>query len=152
MATPKDPTLLWCKKAATFPGAVQGTSCNQTSFRIGKDAFLFIGPGAKGQGFKAMLKLERSKAQAQALAAKEPERYSAGSGVWITLRFSAEKPIPRIVWEKWLKESFEIVARSPAKKVAKKKTTKKAAKKTKKKATRKVAKKKASRKKSAKRG
>lgn len=147
MATPKDPTLPWCKQAATFPGAVPGTSCNQTSFRIGKDAFLFIGPGAKGQGFKAMLKLERSKEQAQALAAKEPERYSAGSGVWVTLRFSAQRPIPRSVWEKWLKESFEIVGSASAKKVSKKKATKKSEKKT----ARKVAKKKAVKKKTSRR-
>ena len=89
-------------------GAAMGTSCNQTSFRIGKNAFLFIGPGAKGIGFKAMFFLSKSLPQAVKLAAKEPDRYQAGAKGWVTVRFSAEEPIPKAVWEKWLVESYEL--------------------------------------------
>ena len=53
MARVSDPTDAIRRKAATFPAVAEGTSCNQTSFKAGKSAFLYIGPGAKGQGFKA---------------------------------------------------------------------------------------------------
>ena len=107
MAKTADPTAPISKKAESFEGATKGTSCNQTSFKVGKQSFFFIGPGAKGVGFKAMFRLRKSMPQAEKLAAKEPDRYSAGSTGWVTVRFTAEKPIPKTVWEKWLKESYE---------------------------------------------
>ena len=60
MARAQDPTDPIRRKAVTFPAVAKGTSCNQSSFKAGKGSFLFIGPGAKGQGFKAMFKLDRS--------------------------------------------------------------------------------------------
>ncbi|MEE9394755.1 MAG: hypothetical protein V3W41_19860 [Planctomycetota bacterium] len=108
MANAKDPTVPILKKAAAFPGAIQGTSCNQSSFKIGKQSFFFVGPGAKGLGFKAMFKLEKSLPQAEKLAAKEPDRFEVGSNGWVTTRFTAEKPLPKAIWEKWLKETYEL--------------------------------------------
>lgn len=108
MADVNDPTISIRKVAATFPNAVEGTSCNQTSFKVGKTAFLYIGPGAKGQGSKAMFKLNRSMAQAKKLAAKEPDRFEVGSTAWVTARFTAEKPLAKSIWEKWLRESYEL--------------------------------------------
>lgn len=126
MPRSRDPTEPMAKKARTFPGVTEGTSCNQTAFKVGKSSFLFVGSGAKGQGFKAMLKLDSSLPQAKKLAAKEPDRIEAGSTGWVTMRFTAEKPIPKSVWEKWLKESYELFANSgAASKVTKKKTPKK---------------------------
>ncbi len=125
-----DPTEPIRKKAATFPDAVEGTSCKQTSFKVGKVAFLYLGPGAKGQGFKAMFKLDGSRAQAEKLSAKEPDRYQVGSVGWVTTRFTADKPLPKTVWEKWLKESYAVTCGSGAaggKKPAAKKTAKKTA-------------------------
>ena len=54
MARTQDPTEPIRTQAAAFPGVAKGTSCNQSSFKAGKGSFLFIGPGAKGQGFKAL--------------------------------------------------------------------------------------------------
>lgn len=81
--------------------------------------------------------------QAHKLASKEPDRFEVGSTGWVTTRFTAEKPIPKSIWEKWLQESYEIccgsskgnkaVKKKAAKKVAMKKTVatkKKSARKT----------------------
>ena len=130
MARSIDPTEPIREKAASFPEVAKGTSCNQSSFKTGKGAFLFIGPGAKGVGFKAMFKLEHSMSQARKLASKEPDRFEVGSTGWVTTRFTAEKPLPKSIWEKWLQESYDICCgSSKGNKAKKKKSAKKAAKK-----------------------
>lgn len=116
----KDPIEPILKAASKFKDVTQGTSCNQTSFKVGKVAFLFIGPGAKGVGFKAMFKLDESIPQAKKLALKEPNRFQVGKTAWTTVRFTAEKPLPKSIWEKWLKESYKNTLALPLKKKAKK--------------------------------
>ena len=135
MGESEDATEAICEKAASFPDVAIGTSCNQTSFKLGKSSFLFIGPGAKGQGFKAMFKLSRSMKRARELAEKDPDRFQVGSTDWVTVRFSNEEPLAKSIWQKWLKESFEICLGAPT--AAKKKTVKKKAVVTKKKTARK---------------
>jgi len=63
-----DPTLAIREKAAAFENVVTGTSCNHSSFKTKRVTFLFIGPGAKGIGYKAMFKLRESMDQAKKLA------------------------------------------------------------------------------------
>ena len=133
----KDPTDPIRKKAAAFPAVASGTACTQSSFKTDKGSFLYVGPGAKGQGFKAMFKLERSLPQARKLAAGDPARFEVGSTHWVTTRFTEEKPLPPSIWEKWLQESYDLtcdpVARGEptarkkvtGRKPAKKKTTRK---------------------------
>ncbi len=104
----RDPTDAIRRKAVTFPGVAQGTSCNQNSFKAGKGAFLFIGPGPKGQGFKAMFKLDSCISEARQLAAKDPDHFSVGSNGWVTARFTAEQPLPKSIWERWLVESYDL--------------------------------------------
>ena len=113
-----DPTDAIRRKAVTFPLVGKGTSCNQSSFKAGKGAFLFIGPGLKGVGFKAMFKLKASLPQAQKLAARHPDRFEVGTTGWVTARFTAEAPLPKEIWEKWLAESYEVTCGTdgPAKK------------------------------------
>ena len=112
-AIPKDPTEAIRLKASKYPGVDQGTACTQSSFKAGKKAFLFIGP--QGGRFKAMFKLNDSKSEAATLAKEEPDRYEVGSTGWITARFSAEKPMPKKIWSKWLDESYALTA-TPKKK------------------------------------
>ena len=107
MARSKDPTDAIRRQAATFPDVAEGTSCNQSSFKAGKGTFLFIGPGPKGKGFKAMFKLSASMPQAQKLAAESPERFEVGKTGWVTARFTAEEPLPKRIWGKWLAESYD---------------------------------------------
>ncbi len=103
-----DPTFPIREKAASFENVVTGTSCNQSSFKTKRGAFFFAGPGAKGVGFKAMFKLKGSMPQAQTLARENPHHFEVGSTGWVTTRFSAEEPLPKPIWEKWLEESYLI--------------------------------------------
>ena len=105
MPEAKDPTKALKKAAAALPNVVDGTSCNQTSYKAGRKAFLYVGPGPKGIGYKAMFKLEVSLEEAKDLAKSEPERFELGVGNWVTTRFSAEDPLPKKIWSRWLRES-----------------------------------------------
>ena len=105
MPVAKDPTQALKEAAATLPDVVEGTSCNQTSYKAGKKAFLYVGPGTKGIGYKAMFKLEASLDEAKDLAKSQPERFELGVGNWVTTRFSAEDPLPKKIWSSWLRES-----------------------------------------------
>lgn len=68
-----------------------------------------------------MFKLEKSMAAAAKLAEKDPDLYRVGSTAWVTARFTAEKPIPKKLWETWLDESYAL---STAVAAGKKKATK----------------------------
>ena len=122
-----DPTEPIRTLAAALPDVVSGTSCTQSAFKT-KSAFLFIGP--QGGRYKAMFKLQKSMAQAEKLASKDPDSYQVGSTGWVTARFSADSPMPKKIWEKWLHESYELsVSAAAGKKSSAKKTAKKTAKK-----------------------
>ncbi len=105
-AKPKDPTLPIREKASRYPGVDAGTACTQASFKANKKAFLFI--GEQGGRYKAMFKLAASMPAAQKLAEKHPDDYQAGKTGWVTARFSAEKPMPKARWSKWLDESYAL--------------------------------------------
>lgn len=148
MAREKDPTEPIRRRAASLASVDEGSSCTQSSFKVGKTAFLYIGPGPKGEGFKAMFKLGPSRPRAEELAAKQPGRFGVGSTAWVSTRFTAEEPLPKSIWEPWLAESYELAGgagRAGGTKASKKVAKKKAAKK--KTAKKKVSKKKAAKKK-----
>jgi len=103
-----DPTLPIREAAASFSDVVVGTSCNQNSFKTKRGSFLFIGPGAKGIGCKAMFKLKASMPQAKKLAESAPDKFEVGSTGWVTTRFTSEEPLLKSIWKVWLKESYDI--------------------------------------------
>lgn len=113
LARVSDPTDPIRRKAVAFPGVAKGTSCKQSSFKAGQRAFLYIGPGAKGQVFKAMFKLKRSIPKAKKLASTWPDRFEVGSTGWVTARFTADEPLLKSIWEAWLEESYDLAC--PAK-------------------------------------
>lgn len=101
-----DPTEPIRLKAGQYAGVDEGTACTQSSFKTGKKAFLYI--GEQGGRYKAMFKLLDSIPEAAELAEKAPDDYQIGQNRWVTARFSAEKPMPKQLWEKWLDESYEL--------------------------------------------
>lgn len=124
-ASKKDPTEPIRLKASRYPGVDKGTSCTQSSFKAGKKAFLYI--GEQGGRSKAMFKLDASMPEAVKLAKRDPDDYQVGSTAWVTARFTAEQPMPKALWQKWLDESYALSAGAGAKKaVAKKAVAKKA--------------------------
>ena len=126
MPSKKDPSEAIRKKAASLAGVDQGSACTQTSFKVGTKSFLFV--GMQGGRHKLMLKLRDSMNEAKALAKKKPDNFEVGSTGWVTIRFADDDPIPRKIWEPWIRESYEMSA--PAKKAGKASKKKTASKKT----------------------
>ncbi len=126
-ARKKDPTEPMRLKASRYPRVDEGTACTQSSFKVGKKSFFFV--GMQGGRYKAMFKLQESMPEARELAKKDPDLYQAqeGSSGWVTARFTSEKPMPKRLWQKWLDESYALSTSSSTgkKKTAKKKTSKK---------------------------
>lgn len=124
---PEDPTEPIRVKASRYPEVDEGTACTQSSFKTGKKAFLFV--GMQGGRYKTMFKLQQSIPQATKLADEHPDDFQVGVNGWVTARFSADKPMPKKLWEKWLDESYELSrgnqTKTTARKSAKKKTIKK---------------------------
>lgn len=111
----KDPTEAMRLKASRYAGVDEGMACTQSSFKVNKRAFLFV--GMQGGRYKAMFKLNESIPEVTKLAGKHPDRYEVGETAWVTARFSAEEPMPKRLWEKWLDESYNLsVDTSPGKK------------------------------------
>ncbi|MEE9310913.1 MAG: hypothetical protein V3V10_00745 [Planctomycetota bacterium] len=105
-------------KASLYPDVEIGVSCTQASFKVGKITFLYL--GMQGGRHKAMFKLEKSKPEAVKLAEGSPDCYAVGSTAWVTARFTANQPMPKKLWIKWLDESYEICTKASTK--AKKRT------------------------------
>lgn len=114
--TTNDPTEPIRLKASLYPDVDVGTACTQSSFKANKKGFLYV--GEQGGRYKAMFKLKKSILEADELAANAPADYQVGNGGWVTVRFSAEEPMPAQLWKKWLDESYELcfLKKSKAKK------------------------------------
>ena len=78
----------------------------------------------QGGRYKAMFKLKKLLPQATKLAKKDSNLYQVGIGGWVAARFTAEKPLPKAIWTKWLDESYELSRSMSSKTVAQKKAAK----------------------------
>ena len=104
-----DPTVPIKEMAASYAKVQSGFVCNQNSFRTAHGAFLFIGPGGGGVGYKAMFRLKASLGEAKKMAKESPERFFVSSNGWVTTRFSKAEPLTPEIWHKWLDESYGLV-------------------------------------------
>lgn len=106
----------WREVAIALPDTDEGISCKGTvlearTVKVDTRAFLFLGKK------DLRLKLEKSIA-----AAKKVDGVDVGSGGWTTIRFADGLPDFALV-EKWIRESYALVAvgtKKPKKKKKKK--------------------------------
>jgi hypothetical protein len=95
--------------ALRYPEAQEGIACAGTSAErrtvtARNKAFLFLGVD------NVMLKLRESLAEAASLAAEEPSRYKVGAHGWVTASLSEDGAPPLSLLEKWVDESYRLVA------------------------------------------
>ncbi len=98
------------KLALGFPDtreeiACKGTAVESAVYRTGKKSFLFAGKK------DIRLKLVESFAEAQKLAAKEPDHYQASMG-WVTIRRAQGDP-PMEMLKRWVTESYRVSVDKP---------------------------------------
>lgn len=110
MSDPHDnPTLeAWRTAALKCPETVETPSCSNVAFKARKKAFFFM--GAKDEGYLCRLKLGDSLDEAAKLAKAEPERYEVGLHGWMAIRFPHDETPPEGLLERWMDESFRLLA------------------------------------------
>ena len=94
--------------ALQYPEAQEGPACKKSAFRARKKSFMFM--GMDDSSYNAMVKLRTSLAEAGKLAAKEPGCYKIGANGWVTVTFSHDESPPPGLLEKWIDESYRLVA------------------------------------------
>jgi YjbR len=123
---PTKPTTMQAllRYALRLPDTADGVACAGTALesrtvKRGNKAFLFL------RATEARLKLGPSQAEAAALAAKEPGRYTAGAHGWVLVKFDG-KPVPLDVLQRWVQESHSLLGSggTPAKKASPKRKAK----------------------------
>ena len=107
----KSPTVSgpqsWRSAAEKYPELEAVPSCNKTAFKARKKSFLFLGEDENS--YNIMVKLGDSRAEAEELAAKNPDRISVGPH-WTTAEFDNNAKLARELVERWVEESFRLVA------------------------------------------
>ncbi len=106
--------------AMKYPEAEEGVACKGTAlecatFKTRNKTFLFVG------GANLRVKLKESLAEAAKLAKAESGRYKVGANGWVEVKFSKDEPPPLDVLERWIGESYRLLA--PTKKPPQKKPT-----------------------------
>lgn len=65
-------------------------------------------PWAEGAGIQSNAQTEGLYAAGVEAGTEEPKRFEVGKTGWVTARFTAEEPLPKRIWGKWLAESYEV--------------------------------------------
>ncbi len=94
--------------ALSLPETSEGTSCVNRAFKARKKNFLFI--GEKPEGVRVMIKVGPSLDEAVTLAAERPQHVSVGKTGWVTLLFPADRAPRTELLERWVNESFRMLA------------------------------------------
>ncbi len=94
--------------ALTFPETSEGASCVHRAFKVRKKNFLFVGE-QDGGACKLMLKLGPSLDEAAELADSDP-RFEVGGLGWATVRFEASELPDQALLERWVDESYRLIA------------------------------------------
>jgi len=95
--------------ALRYPEVEEGIACNGTAiecatFKARNKSFLFVGAA------EARLKLRESIAEANKLATREPARFQVGGQGWVKIVFDPSTSAPLDVLERWIDESYRLIA------------------------------------------
>lgn len=94
--------------AMSFPETEEGTSCVNRAFKAGGKNFVFL--GEKDDECNMRLKLDASIPEIQERAKDQARQWDVGKGGWAMLRFDPEHPPPAEDLERWVTESFLLLA------------------------------------------
>jgi predicted DNA-binding protein (MmcQ/YjbR family) len=96
------------KFAAALPGVREDFPWGHSAFKVGGKAFLFM---ASEQGDLSLsVKLPESGLMALSLPFAEPTGYGLGKSGWVTARFLPKQRPPAAVLERWVEESYRVIA------------------------------------------
>lgn len=113
MAKAKEPTdnavtKAWRKFALGYPEAWETGACVNRAFKAGKKSFLFM--GINDEVYHARIRLGDSVKEAEKLAKKNPDNYDVGKFGWTKVTFPRNKKPPKGLLERWIDESYRILA------------------------------------------
>ena len=94
--------------AMSFPETEEGTSCVNRAFKAGGKNFVFL--GEKDEECNMRLKLDASIPEIKERAKAETRQWDVGKGGWTMLRFDPDLPPPAADLERWITESFFLLA------------------------------------------
>lgn len=95
--------------ALTFPEADEGTSCVNRAFKAGGKNFAFL--GEKDDECNLRIKLDASIPEIENRANSADGRtWEVGTHGWTMLRFAPDNPPPMSDLERWITESFRLLA------------------------------------------
>jgi hypothetical protein len=112
MPAAKGPMQALRKAALRYPGTEEGVACEGTpvesrTVKARNKAFLFLTIG------HARFKLRESLPEATKLAQKKPDQLQVGAGGWVKASLSADGSTPLDVLERWIGESYRLMAAPP---------------------------------------
>lgn len=99
--------------AMRYPGTEEGVACEGTpiesrTVKARNKAFLFL------RVDHARLKLRESLPEANKLATKQPGRLQVGAGGWVKATLTNDGTTQLDVLERWIGESYRLIAGPPA--------------------------------------
>jgi len=94
--------------ALAYPETEESVVCAKAAFKARGKSFLFA--GVDDSGCNIMLKLGDSLPEATALAKESPDCYIVGAHGWVTTKFANGQSPPAGLFEKWIDESFRLLA------------------------------------------
>jgi hypothetical protein len=94
--------------ALKFPETEESVVCNKSAFKAGGKGFLFI--GSDDATYNVMVKLGVSLPEATKLQSKDPAMCKVGAHGWVTVTLPLDQAAPANLFERWVHESFQLVA------------------------------------------
>ena len=94
--------------AMSFPETTEGSSCVNRAFKAGTKNFVFL--GEKDDECTIRLKLDASVDEVAGLSGDAPDRFEVGKGGWTKLTFPPDDPPALKDLERWITESFFLLA------------------------------------------